>query len=460
MARNLTMTWQASACRWFKKFKGKMYAVSCRQLGAAESKEASWKAANDWWAKKQKQLETAPPTEADLRANAIKVWSMVQDWSALDEPSRERLVDSLVGEGQYAKIKAQAELALATVTKATPPGRTIKAQIEAWKTMLRGVCTSGQMSEGRYDGYCRNILKFATWAGEDTAIDTIDEARLEAYFNHLSTKIAAGEFSPNYAHTLLMTAKQFISRLAEMKLITLPGNIRSRRFRFNHSAPAKIETFTPEEIRAMLDTCEDSQKTKLFILLMLNCGMYQNDIAELRKDEVDWTAGTLTRARSKTRERNGPVVTYKLWPETFALLKKHRAAGDLALTNEDGNPLVKFWIEGERMRRYDCIQAAWARLACKMGLEKIRLGMKHLRKTSATILGQHPQFKYFAGHFLADSPKGMDQKHYVRPGDEEFFQAMDWLRGQILGTPQSAKKRAPQAAGAKRGGRSPARKGA
>ena len=47
-----------------------------------------------------------------------------------------------------------------------------------------------------------------------------------------------------------MTAKQFISRLAEMRLIPLPGNIRSRRFRFNHSAPAKIETFTVAEVRA------------------------------------------------------------------------------------------------------------------------------------------------------------------------------------------------------------------
>ena len=65
---------------------------------------------------------------------------------------------------------------------------------------------------------------------------------------------------------------------------------------------------------------------------MLNCGMYQNDIAELHRDEVNWTKGTVTRARSKTRERKGPVVTYKLWPETLYLLRKHRAKeGNLAL---------------------------------------------------------------------------------------------------------------------------------
>ena len=182
------------------------------------------------------------------------------------------------------------------------------------------------MSEGRYDAYRRNIKIFADWIGSQTAIDVIDEAKLEAFFNHLSLQVGSGKYAPTYAHTLLMTAKQFISRLAELKLIPLPSNIRSRRFRFNHSAPAKIETFSTEEIRTILKTAgELSDRTKLYLLLSLNCGMYQNDLAELRTDEVDWKAGTITRARSKTRERNGQVVTYKLWPETFALLKRYRA---------------------------------------------------------------------------------------------------------------------------------------
>jgi integrase len=233
-----------------------------------------------------------------------------------------------------------------------------------------------------------------------------------------------------------MTAKQFISRLAELKLIPLPANIRSRRFRFNHSAPARIETFTVEEIRQTLAAGQGShERTKLYLLLMLNCGMYQNDIAELRNDEVDWKAGTISRARSKTRDRNGPVVTYKLWPETFSLLKKYRSKGELALTNEEGNPLVRYWLDEEgKMRRYDCVQAAWSRLATKQGLDKMRLGLKHLRKTASTVLGQHPQYKYYSGHFLADSPRGMDQTHYVRPNDAEFFSALDWLRGQLLAT--------------------------
>src|SRR5437764_1208305 len=108
MARKLHMTWVPAGRRWIKKHKGRMYAVSCRQLDCPETKEGSAAAANGWWEKKRKEVEAAPPTEEDRRANAFKVWSMVQDWQALDEESREKLVDSLVGAGQYQKIKAQA----------------------------------------------------------------------------------------------------------------------------------------------------------------------------------------------------------------------------------------------------------------------------------------------------------------------------------------------------------------
>src|ERR1700737_4030637 len=108
MAKKLHMTWVAGSRRWRKLYKGKWYSISCKQLGTDETKEASWKAANEWWEEQQRLSDTAPPTEEEKRVNAFKVWSMVQDWSQLDEESREKLVDSLVGAGQYQRIKAQA----------------------------------------------------------------------------------------------------------------------------------------------------------------------------------------------------------------------------------------------------------------------------------------------------------------------------------------------------------------
>jgi integrase len=426
MAISYQMTWVPGGRRWRKVYKGKAHYVSCRQLGTAETKEASWRAANAWWERQQALLDL--PGDDDRMARAVRVRNLVEDFSQLDDEARREAVDALLGAGSYDSLKAKARTMLAGM-EASSPERTTTAQVEGWKNLLRDVCQAGQLSVGRYDAYCRNIGNFVAWIGPETPIDAIDEANLEAFFSYLSGKVGAGDYSPQYAHTLLMTARQFISRLAARKLIPLPGNIRDRRFRFNHSVAAEIETFTAEEVHALLAAAPE--RTRLYLLLMLNCGMYQNDIAELRQQEVDWKKGTITRARSKTRERKGPVVTYKLWPETLALLKQHRAEGELALTTERGKPLVSYSLEEGKFARYDVIQSAWNRLSEKMG-GKVRLSMKHLRKTSASLLGEHPHYKFYATHFLADSPRHMTEKHYVKPSDAEFFEALDWLHGRIL----------------------------
>src|SRR5262249_42701881 len=69
---------------------------------------------------------------------------------------------------QLTSSKVQAE-AMAASAKAAP-GRTVGEQVAEWKTFLHAACQAGQMSEGRYDAYCRNIGIFVAWAGPGTAI--------------------------------------------------------------------------------------------------------------------------------------------------------------------------------------------------------------------------------------------------------------------------------------------------
>ena len=257
MAKNYQMTWIPESRRWTKFYRGKRYFVSCRQLDVPETKEASWRAANEWW-ERRKGIANSP-TEDDRIERATRISNLVRDFSKLDDDSRREAVEALLGVGSFDSLKSQADAMLAGMDTPSPE-RTVKAQVDLWQTLLYGVSQSGQMSEGRFDAYSRNVRAFVDWIGPETAIDAIDETKLEGFFNYLSAKVGAEEYSPTYAHTLLMTAKQFISRLAEMKLITLPGNIRSRRFRFNHSAAAKIETFTVAEVRQLLDISRAIQR--------------------------------------------------------------------------------------------------------------------------------------------------------------------------------------------------------
>ncbi len=64
MARSFEMTWIANRRGWMKEYKGKKYAVSCRQLGAEETKEGSYQAANAWWERKRAEIDGRPEDSA------------------------------------------------------------------------------------------------------------------------------------------------------------------------------------------------------------------------------------------------------------------------------------------------------------------------------------------------------------------------------------------------------------
>ena len=45
-------------------------------------------------------------------------------------------------------------------------------------------------------------------------------------------------------------------------------------------------------------------------------------------------------------------------------------------------------------------------------------------KPSPRCWAGHPHYKFYANHFLADSPKTMADKHDYPPPDHEFFMAL------------------------------------
>jgi len=212
------------------------------------------------------------------------------------------------------------------------------------------------------------------------------------------------------------------------KLDNLPRNVESKEFAIKVKTP-KAKTFTTEEIKALLSKC--SERTRLYLLLMLNCGYLQSDIADLQQDEVDWRGGYIERKRSKTRKHEGvPTVRYKLWTETFDLLKKHRSKdADRVLLSETGEALRKVWIKGNgKAGKTSAISEAWKRLAKKTKTDK---PVKLIRKTSASLLDKHPEYGRYTIHFLGQSPRGVAMKHYLtNPPQDQFDTAVGWLATQ------------------------------
>jgi integrase len=485
------MTWVSGRRRWTKKYKGRMYVVSPQALGLEPTKEASYQAANAWWLAKQSEIDRChravptlpldPSSEAikqildrtplsDLRQMAAQGQAASRILKVLEKASvrgapppgptfpcvapmpcaeaavhaleqgqslpTECIDDVLNGgfDGAFDTESRQEELQrlgrhVRPTKPALDPDRTIGGQVKAWVRLHEAAHAAGNLSAGRYDAYKRNIGVFRDWIGPDHEVSAITAFKLEEFYTHLCIRIGGKSYSPSYGRSILGATKQFIKRLAELGLIPLPGNIASKKFKFD-DGPREIETFSVEEVSALLAGCDGySERTKLYLLLMLNCGMYQNDIAELKQEQVSWEKGTIKRPRSKTPK--GPVVTYKLWPETMELLRKFRSIDpELVLTTERGKPLVFYGVVDGKLERYDTIQAAYSRLTERV---KIAKPLKVFRKTSSSALEEHEVYGRYAQYFLAQSPGTVAERHYVRPSEEQFFAALDWLRKKLLG---------------------------
>lgn len=205
----------------------------------------------------------------------------------------------------------------------------------------------------------------------------------------------------------------------------MPTNIDDRGMKI--SVPTKsITTLSCDEVKKLIDAAND--RTRLYILLMLNCGMTQKDVAVLRRNEVDLKLGTITRKRSKTAAYEGvPTVTYRLWRDAQELLTREQSEkGDLALLTREGMPLMTESVsESGKYRRLDAIRLAFRAPVMKTGISATP---RILRKTSATLIDN--KFLGLGELFLGHAPRTIKDKHYAKPPQDLLDEALAWLATQ------------------------------
>jgi integrase len=300
----------------------------------------------------------------------------------------------------------------------------------------------GDLSLGRFNVIRQHLDQFGKWIGVDATISEIDGPMLRRYQTHLLDRVKQHSqrkpsprgqtkpvrFSATTAKEHLATVKTFVRWLWEMEVIAvLPrvlGN-KSNTLKITAESTAPV-IFDNAEVELLLKNA--TGRTKLFILLMLNCGMTQKDIADLRKSEVDLKAGRIIRKRSKTENFDSvPTVNYLLWPDTVALLKQFQNTGDdpLALVNANGSALWAEQLDLEgKYGKSDNIRNAFSRLTSKVGLTK---PLKSLKKTSSSKLRDNERFNGLEDLFLGHAPQKMSDKHYTAAPQKLLDSAIRWL---------------------------------
>ena len=470
------MSWEPSTRRWRKMVDGKNHVVSVRQLkragylpaDAAETKEASYRAANRWWL--EHGHERSAPHRMEPHGGEIAVLERKRDWCRRHGQDEETArYDAQVGRvrGLAPGSDIQAALGpeprvldfirLAEAAGATfptgfaeecgwvffddplwadrfrrhagepvPLDRAVATWVDSYLDMVMSRYKVEEISAAEYQATRLSLHAFRDWCGPATGIDDLDSETWERWWHHLLKT----DYSVATKKKRILYARSLIRWMASKGAIPLPSNLNERRYGFKDSHPA-VAMPDLEEIRRIVGAA--TGQLRLHMLLMLNCAFTQIDVANLRQDEVDWEHGRIKRKRTKTKSKKAvPVVNYPLWSETWALLKQFREpSGDLILRTHSGKAWVRDEIDSEGKRhKTDQIRTNYGHLRRKLGA---KLSLSKLRKVGASLLADNREYAVLAQRFLGHAPTSMAEQRYIGndAGQESFDEAVDWVRSQI-----------------------------
>ncbi|ADB15131.1 hypothetical protein Psta_0443 [Pirellula staleyi DSM 6068] len=470
---------------WRKFYRGKMHYLDPR--GISKSDDASYRQALRNW--EQKKLAIDLEEASQNAPSTITALRLAETIKRLPTPDLESLgldPSTIAALNVEAAMRGQPEGSL----NFGPRQTTIAGLVDAYISAKRALANAGAISRQMLIEYEHNARFFGEWATQTGTIhtDSIDSGCLERYRQFiLRLKNPAFAKRAETAPLGRLTIRKRLARLKSLiewayeteQLAMLPRNLKGlAKLRLeNHEEAEKTadELFwTVEEVRELFAAA--TQRTKLYILLAVNCGYTQTDIATLRHAHIDWQTGVISRPRHKTKGKQ----VHKLWPSTLELLKaeatkpdKKQQSSGLVLLGENRLPLLYHSdtttskqdtirlafsvllksqikkrlresspelfklakrasstmskeqlneIKREQKRRADQIDAA-----IKEALANESRTFKSFRKTSANLIER----QFGDGSKLADQFLGHTQKatkrFYVDSHYESLFTAIDWL---------------------------------
>lgn len=467
------LTWHSSSKRWYKRYKPPgadkytTLCISAKQLseltGCPPTKTGSLVAANEWWIVRNAELRCsagdALATVISSRllkdaAAAVKIGDVVTG-RILSRAAAEVQRRSAAGlplpdydhdEGKFSRpiertrqhrlahelhdIADTAAQVLELRQEKTPTNNTVRQAVDEYLDSRLVDQKSGTITTGRYSWLRLALNRLSDFCG-DSDLDEFSGDCLSRYRAHLLTQ----KFSATHARECLAATRQFLRWSWETKrLDELPRNLTSRGMRIT-IAKTEPKSFEVADIKAILQHA--GGKTKLYMLLALNCGMTQADIAAIKPDEYDQHAWTITRRRTKTANCEAvPKVCYPLWTATRELLDKYKSKNpERLLVGKNGSALKTETLTAKgKLVRIDCIGLAYRRFMRSLrnrGLSETNLPFKVFRKTAANLIRADYGMEY-SGLFLGHSPRSLQDVNYTKPSSEKFSQAILKL-GQILG---------------------------
>lgn len=337
----------------------------------------------------------------------------------------------------FREIVADREKTVAKIKANTDSDLSARSLADKYIERFRRKMESGRCSPGHYGQVKVALDKFVNWFGAARSLGTLSEKSVRDYTEHLEGLVDEQEISRSTAHHYQQAFRSFISHQVEdyPDDVPLPKNLRSKS-QLIHAERKEPNPFTISEVQLLLKHAVP--RTKLFLMLMLNCAMYQGDIADLAANEIDWKAGRIIRPRSKAARRAAAAgttqpakVNWLLWRETWKLFQQFANREGLCLRAEGGGDLITH----KPTTRNDAIRSAFNRLIAKLKRRKLlpeqwKKTLKQFRKTGANLLEKSKEHGQFYSLYLNHS---VARQHYLTTGEPvpAFDEAVKWLGKQF-----------------------------
>lgn len=306
--------------------------------------------------------------------------------------------------------------------------QTIHGLVNAYLEERKLKADSGQIGISSYssDKYrLATFLSFCNYHGKGELSEVLTPEFLGSYKATLLAAVAQGEQSEASVKHCLRTVKAMLMWAYDEELIEkVPRKMRDYA---NIKLPKPKPVFwTVDEVKKLRHVADARQE--LYILLGLNCGYTQADIASLTHEMIDWKTGIIKRDRNKTQQPQ----EHKLWRETLELLKSEATdprESDLTLRAPSGQPLLTDHVSPQgNPTRTDSVRQAFHTLKNKAKVKNART-FKHFRKTGADMIAkQYQDSPWLVDLYLAHSEQAM-KKHYSNQHFDKLHEATDWLAG-------------------------------
>jgi integrase len=283
---------------------------------------------------------------------------------------------------------------------------------------------SGTITAGRHNALSAHLDIVKEIVG-CVPLKSIGGAAIEDFYTALT---AREEMSTKYAEDVFCTFRQMLNWCGDREIYAAPA-VLLRKKKWTFSKGTQLKAAKPKrpllsaDIKRMLKVAKPEMQC--FILLALNTGMTQQDLADLQPEEVDWKNGRLTRVRSKLKTNStAQTINYVLWSATFTLLKRFgKKTGERVFVSRNGTAIKSegFNDAGDYIKN-DNLGQTFLRFK-KAHFPKLNATFKSFRSTGSGIL-QGTAYADMRVFYLGDSPRTVLDRSYS-PGSSQFQARFD-----------------------------------